>query len=326
MPFLTAAMTLPNGIDKNDHAVFISNNSSNESVQYIYENNVTETYDNRTNIPLYNERVHHKSKIVYAFMISALLALFGSLAILGTGLKYKSVIEIKQKRSGHKSDHIKLSMFRKFSSILLCCLLMSVFNAVDYTFFDFLTLFCVTYMKWSPSDGALLTSVMAFAVLCSRLAGIIVVKHVKLSSILAISFLGLLSSHIGVVISAHHMSTTGLWASCVCVGLSVSIIFPSILSWTNEAFIPFTGFVSSALILSAFVGAVINPIILRVILTSSSIMWFPYLFAAQSLLCLIIFIVANIYARSYPVDRKSYMESQIEVLEKETCLKVDLPK
>ena len=319
IPFLSTGTELQRGISENNRILVMANDSTNNINQYNFENYSSKVNDNNTNFAESNEQ--YKSTIVYAFMISAIMALIGSIALLGTGVRYKSYLQSKQKSSKHKHEEIQLSIYRRISAMILCCLLIGVFNAVDYTFFDFLTLFCVSHMEWSPPDGALLTSVMAFAVLCSRFAGILIVKHIKLSTILATSFLSLLFSHVGVVMSAHYLSTVGLWVSCICVGISISITFPCMLSWTNESFIPLTGFVSSALVLSAFAGAVINPIILRILLSSSSIISFTYLFASQSCLCLIIFIAAYMYSRYYPLLGKTYIESQLEVPENETCLK-----
>ncbi|KAK0055323.1 sodium-dependent glucose transporter 1A-like isoform X1 [Biomphalaria pfeifferi] len=78
--------------------------------------------------------------------------------------------------------------------------------------------------------------------------------------------------------------------STVDIGISMSAVFPAGFSWTEAELLRVTGPISSCILVSASVGTMINPLMLGVLMTELSNMWFCYLLLGQTVLLCCIFV------------------------------------
>lgn len=204
---------------------------------------------------------------------------------------------VKEQSHDQLENKPTLTPKRKVLNLILMSVLFGVYTSVDYTFTDYLTLYCVRQLYWSTQDGAFLTSIVFVASVTSRFSAIFLVRVLRLDIYMGILLCILIGSLIGMVFIAHTMWSPGMWVCCAFIGVATGPIPGALVSWTNESFVPVTGKVSSALLVSAFIGATINPPILSHLFSEAAV-WFTYLFTIESILTFLIFIFAFILSRS----------------------------
>ncbi|XP_060085157.1 sodium-dependent glucose transporter 1-like, partial [Ylistrum balloti] len=213
-------------------------------------------------------------KFYKAYTITAVLTFIAFVSLLTVWIVYRGhfrsvqmSVTVKTADTGIEQGYSStgkhdLTVKRKVFYLVLMSTLFAVYNSVDYTFTDFLTLFCVRQLHWTTKDGAFLTSIVFVASLFSRFAAIFLVRVIRLDVYMGILMCLLIGSFIGMAFIAHTLWSPGMWACSALVGVATGPIPGALVSWTHEAFVPVTGRVSSALLVAAFIGATINPPIL----------------------------------------------------------------
>ncbi|XP_021350919.1 sodium-dependent glucose transporter 1-like, partial [Mizuhopecten yessoensis] len=298
-PFLTEKYTplyLTNTIQANTSYVLSDMNASLNS-QSVLENNTSLIQPGSSNFYI-------------AYTITAILTFLAFVSLLTIWIVYRENFqsiytnqsEVIETSNTDKAEQNIVKMKRplgakrKLFNLILMSLLFAVYNSVDYTFGDFLTIFCVRQLHWTTRKGAFLTSIVFFASVLSRFTAIFIVRICRLDVYLGILFSILICSFIGMAFTARMMWSPGMWACSALVGVAAGPIPGAFVSWTHECFVPITGKVASALFVAAFIGATINPPILSHLLAETS-EWFTYLFVIESVMTILIFSIAFILSR-----------------------------
>ncbi|OWF40708.1 sodium-dependent glucose transporter 1-like [Mizuhopecten yessoensis] len=173
----------------------------------------------------------------------------------------------------------------------------AVFNAIDFTFSGFLTVFCVQYLQWTKTTGSMLTSVVFGATLTGRILGIFLVHHFNSLTILMFSTIVCSIGFLGLSLSALAYVDAGIWISVCILGIPLGIGWPSILSWSNEHFVPACGKMTAFFMVTAFTGALLSPLLFGYIMEEISPIWFCYLGLGKTLINIVNVVLILIYSR-----------------------------
>lgn len=252
-----------------------------------------------------------KTRVHYAFMICALLALIPAIPL---AVDYACKKQQNKQRDGHgrrrrneerNSKSPELSgkknrgrqLPRAMHLLLLAwfCGFYMVYAGVEDTFSTFLTYYVVNKVGWSNSQGALMTSVYWTAFAATRFACIFLVTLLSHVQLLAASFALLLVALMGCLFAVDW----GLWASCVLSGAAMAAIFPGGLSWADAELLPMSGRSISAVILASSMSNVINPMIIGYLMNNYGPVWFAYVVVGETILAALVFFSLLIFVRCF---------------------------
>lgn len=236
------------------------------------------------------------SNLYIAYSISATIALFGTFPFVI--FFFKSRVSIKHTEKGAKFRFLgNLSLLAKILQFINVGVFATVFNAIDFTFSGYLTVFCVQHLNWTKSSGSMLTSVLFFATLLGRIFGIFLVHLLQSSTVLMLSTVTITAGFIGLSVSAYSFVDAGVWISVGIIGFPMGIGWPSLLSWINEHFVPSCGTMTAYMMVTAFVGALLSPMLFGYMMEEISPIWFCYLSLGKSIINIVNVILLLIYSR-----------------------------
>ncbi|OWF54285.1 sodium-dependent glucose transporter 1-like [Mizuhopecten yessoensis] len=294
------------------------NESLNNSVpgpsQQINVDRTKETIDFASTTP--SSPVTFRSMIYIPYSLTAILILCISIAFLVLYFVYKQdnctdiTRQIDTKEPEDESKPIAMTKelaepevelksgrsSRKLPALVQgCCLvtasgLLLFFVGIGEAFVSYLTVFCVDYLKWTPADGALITSI-------TNICGIVsVIMSFLMTCVNTLVYAGIncgfvFLSFVGILISSIYYYEIGMWISCCVHGFFRAMVFSLIFTWINEYITPVTGKISSLFMISACFGAAVNPVMLGNIMEAFGEIWLCYGFVAEGFLVLLLYVV-----------------------------------
>ncbi|XP_033762350.1 sodium-dependent glucose transporter 1A-like [Pecten maximus] len=186
-----------------------------------------------------------------------------------------------------QTQKVKNSQLTKKLAILNTCVFSGLYTAVELGMGNFLTVFCLRHMHWSKLNSVFAVSIFYLLFMIGRLFGIIIVKFFKSLKILGFCMVMTIISFAVFLACAYNLSDIGVWVCTGVAGLSISILFPTVVSWTNKAIAPMLGTVSTLVFVTSYVGPFINPPLLSFLMESYDYMWFCYVLLLEcGLMCL----------------------------------------
>lgn len=90
-----------------------------------------------------------------------------------------------------------------------------------------------------------------------------------------------------------------VWACAALAGLSMSVIFPAIFTWTAESILTVTGTISSVYLVGVSVFNMLLPLLYGYLMDNISQMYFVDLLIAQCVISLIIYISIRVLVKMY---------------------------
>ncbi|KAK3108526.1 hypothetical protein FSP39_009929, partial [Pinctada imbricata] len=223
---------------------------------------------------------------------------------------------VNRKEKSDEEKEVQKENMTQSMKVVVVIVLLSIFVAycaVEDTFMAFLSTFCVRQLKWTKVKGALITSAFWAAFAVGRLAGIVLV--VIFSPVTLIFFHATLElvALAGIFVSAWFDVHIGMWISAPVLGYAMSIIFPSVFTWTEESFLPVTGFISSLFLVGATAGSSVNPLILGQIMEKYSDMWFIYLLTGEAVLLYTVIVIAYVLSKNIVKPNQAFQDVKIEI-------------
>ncbi|XP_055957637.1 sodium-dependent glucose transporter 1C-like [Patella vulgata] len=296
-PLVTSPFLAPNAED-----VSTNSSSRNLSSTVVVNNTLLEyniTNDNSTpgnNLTTIAEPV--ETKLIYAYIISGVVTLLSAIPFMVIYCRYKSQ---KMKRNQPKKDENRPIRDLPWKYYIIAIVLLNLFYVaycvVENSFAAYLMTFVVMELKWSKAKGTQITSVYWAAFAVSRFSGIIIIRCLRPVVMLFICLTGLILSLTGFLLCSHYKIHTGVWISTILVGLSMSVVFPTGLTWAQENLLNITGKITSLILVAASAGTVINPVIIGYLMEELTPMWYCYLLVGESILCLTMFLVLLFVAK-----------------------------
>lgn len=177
---------------------------------------------------------------------------------------------------------------------VLCLLLMTLmfmYCAVEDTFSGFLATFCINHFKWAKSYGSYATSTHWAAFSIGRFSGIFLVMRFQPVKLIGTYLICLVISFVVLVLSSSFKIGVLFWIFIACAGFSMSVVFGSIFTWTEESIMKVSSLISSFFLISASLGLMVNPLFLGYLMEEYTPMWFVYLLLGESCLCLMLYLI-----------------------------------
>ncbi|XP_045168516.2 sodium-dependent glucose transporter 1A-like isoform X1 [Mercenaria mercenaria] len=199
----------------------------------------------------------------------------------------------QQEQKGEEQPRTMNKFSKKVQTLILILLslFMMIYCAVEDTFSSFLATFCISYFGWGKDISSYATSVFWFAFAVGRFLAIFIVKRFKPVNLLMIYCISLIIAFLGILTACFTSTTSLLWVSISLAGFSMSLIFPSVYSWTEESILQVTGKISSLFVIAGSIGLIINPIVLGYLMDNMTPMWFVYLLLGKSCFTLLLIFV-----------------------------------
>ena len=263
-----------------------------------------------TTIPIPNTteecETYGETRVHWAYAIGGALMLSAAIPFLILYCKSgrysrnsKKEVQLEKSADENNGNLLVLSLKLKITFLFLLATLLANYCAVEARFSGLLMTFVVEHLNWTKSAGAHINTVFWATFSAGRLLGIIVTRFLKPKTMLSIYLILLTATFGGFLVASFFNVTWLIWALTAVSGLAMSIIFPSIFTWTAESILPVTGTVSGIYLLTVSVVNMLLPLLYGHMMDHYTQLWFTYLLAGQCVLCLILFWAILVLVRKY---------------------------
>ena len=165
---------------------------------------------------------------------------------------------------------------------------------VEGNYGNFLLAYAVEGLGWSKSMGAAVTAVFWASFTIGRGLGIIFVKIISPQVLLGTDCLLSVLSMLPLLLFAHsHVSV--LWISSIALGLTMSTIFATAITWT-ERYVNLSGGVGTIFLTAGATGEIVGPLILSALYKRYGIKGFVYIMFSASAITLVFYLLLQAVA------------------------------
>ncbi|XP_033762269.1 sodium-dependent glucose transporter 1B-like [Pecten maximus] len=223
-----------------------------------------------------------------------------------------------EKKSTHKRRHLPAKV--KGFSLATISILLFFYVGVEEAFVSYLTVYCVDYLNWTPSDGALITAVTNICGIVAIVASLFM-KCINTMAYAGVNCVLVFVSFLGMLFSSLYYYEVGIWISCGVHGVFRSMLFSLIFTWTNEYITSVTGSVASIFMISSCIGASVNPVIFGNVMERFGDIWLCYGFVTEGLIVVLLYVtmvgitqyVVKRFGKN--IDNSSTYETAISITE-----------
>ena len=205
-----------------------------------------------------------------------------------------------------------LSLKLKIVFIFFLSMLLANYCGVESRFSSLLMTFVVEYLDWTKSADAHVNTVFWATFSAGRFLGILVTRFLKPKTMLLIYLILLTATFSGFIVASIYNITWLIWTLTAVSGLAMSIIFPSIFTWTAESILPVTGTVSGIYLLTVSVFNMLAPLLYGHLMDHYTQLWFTYLLAGQCVLCLVLFWAIVVLVKKYITPNRKPFKVQAD--------------
>ena len=275
----------------------------NNSNSYEFGNSSFYDASNTSFVTLTNA-IYGTTEVHYAFLISGIIAIVCSLPFLYLLLNTNT--KVRDHGSGRVSeDHSATRVLPKsLHSVLALSLFLFfyIYVSIDVTFGSFLMTFVVREFKdVSKSHGAFIVTVYWASFGGSRTLGIFVSKFLTPFRQMTLSGSIMIISFSCLAVTAHYHLITELTVLAAVAAFGMSAVFASALSWSESELLCVTSRLSSGILISGSLGAMLNPMLIGYLMEQFSNMWFCFVPLVQIGLLAAVFIFMNCFNGLYIV-------------------------
>ncbi|XP_060062915.1 sodium-dependent glucose transporter 1-like [Ylistrum balloti] len=267
---------------------------------------------------------YETSRVHIAYAISGVVAFLVSLPFLIIYLRIRSDFN-RHGCEDRKRSNTPLPLSVKIVVLINMSALSMLYTGLEETFVEFLSAFCVEQVNWTKTHGSLATSLYFGSIGLGHFINMFTVRMVDHVKLMGMNCFMLILAMIVLTLSADNIFHAGVWVAPPLAGLSLSIIYPIIFTWTEDVFIPVTGRISSLFILTGAMGSMINPLILGILMDEQSPMWYCYLLLIESILQFVFYLSGLalqrfVKTRYRDADRKTNeMHTHCEITKASEC-------
>ena len=194
-----------------------------------------------------------------------------------------------------KGHHLSIRL--KIVFLILLSLLLMTYCIIEDEFGNFLMTFVITYLQWNKEKGSYATTFYWACFVLGRFAGIFLVKRFKQSVILSLFLISLALSVVGFWLGSFLNVSALVWIFTGAMGLSMSVIVPSIFSWTSENVVLISGKISAMFCVSASTGVMFFPILAGHLMELYTPMWLVYICLIVAVINLVVYLIIRVLNR-----------------------------
>lgn len=189
----------------------------------------------------------------------------------------------------HFGSQINDAPLYRNTVVILMFFFVMLFCLLELTYPNYLTAYSVDYLNWSKSDGAFVTAAFWAAYSIGRVMNIFIIMKLSPTGLLIIGCVGIVIFSIPIpwFVSSHQAV---LWVCSIGIGVSLSPVFPTTITWTNDH-LTMTGPIMSTFVAATTVGQIIGPIIVGTLIVKYTIGSFSYLILSSSALIFLSFLI-----------------------------------
>ncbi|KAL3855262.1 hypothetical protein ACJMK2_014847 [Sinanodonta woodiana] len=241
-----------------------------------------------------------ETKVQYAYLISMILGIISAVPFLVLFLRNRAEPRTDEEQKTRISQRISVQLTRckKVAILIILMFMFHLYSAIEDTFSSYLMTFALLHLNWTKLNGSLVTAMFWASFGFGRFLGIFVVRIVSPTKLLLFYCSLLLISLAGFLVGSLLLFDSMVWIFACLTGLSMSVIFPAIFTWTEENVIPVSGKIASLLLVAASSGSMLNPLYLGYLMENKSPLWFTYLLLGQSIWCLLLYSIVVICTKA----------------------------
>lgn len=276
--------------------------------------NISVLVDNTTgSLPC--EEVYEETRIHIAFFISAIFILSGGLPFfvmfVKTACGKKSRLMAASKDNQERPDKLPPAL-----KVLLCSLLMLLmftYCAIEDTFSSFLATFVIQHFGWDKSYASYATSTHWGAFSVGRFSGIFLIMRFNPTQLIGTYLTSLVICFAVLMVSSLLKIGFLFWIFIACAGFSMSVVFGSVFTWTEESIMKVSGMISSFFLIAASLGLMVNPPFLGYLMDHYSPLSFVFVLFGETCFCLALFIVIFMIVKKFVHQKPKKLNIEIEI-------------
>ncbi|XP_061180711.1 sodium-dependent glucose transporter 1-like isoform X2 [Saccostrea echinata] len=251
---------------------------------------ITENMYDVSNLSSSRRSIEEQTSLIYVpyaittgvcFLTSLPFIVFCCISLQKTLEKEKKEDEEENKKKSHRRLRIV--------GFINMVVYIAVYVAVENCFAGFLTTFVTSQLHWSNADGSYITSGYWSSFAVGRFLGIFLVRWFSPAKMIFAYNCALLLSLLGFLLTSQYDVIYGVWIFSILIGLSMSVIFPTVFMWTEQKFLKVTGKIASLFLVAASVGFMVNPPIVSVLMEKFTPMWFSYLLFGETAVLFVLY-------------------------------------
>lgn len=240
------------------------------------------------------------SRLYIPYTLSGMLAVSSGVTFIVVYVKSKRRTKKPQNQTEIVRNERKLHVVTKIVILVIMCIIFLLYTAMEDTIGGYLATFCVEQMKMSKQESSYVTATFWALFAFGRLSGILIGKILRSVPLVALYSFGLMLSFLMLSFAPVINSTAVIWVSTSVTGFAMSVLFPTLFTWTEEDFLLVTGRIASLFIMTSTAGAILSPAALGYLIEEVSPMWYAYILLGESIGVIVFFIVAVILKKRLP--------------------------
>ncbi|XP_021356525.1 sodium-dependent glucose transporter 1B-like [Mizuhopecten yessoensis] len=251
------------------------------------------------------------SPIFIPYVISACVCALIGLSYLVIALVIHH--DLYTERAGSNMTSSKhMSTCWRIAVLINMGMMAGIYVGIEDAISAFLTVYCVTYLEWSVSDGTYILSLFNGCFALGLLLAILWVSYINPKDVLGFICVLVSAMLFGMVWSGLTYSDIGIWISVALTGFCMAVIFPAIFTWMEEDFFPVTGKIASYFNAMGAAGATVSPIVIGTLMDRYTKMWFAYTLLAGSCVLVVTYTAGLILSRCSRLNRRKYVYHKLQ--------------
>ena len=259
------------------------------------------------------EEVYGETHIHYAYLIAGFVSMTATIPFLCLYLlakKYDTYVDSPIASFNTTDKKIStelptLSLKKKIVFVTLLMLLISNYACAEGRFSSLLSTFVSDYLDWTTADGLHITSLFWGTFAAGRFLGVLVTRFLNTPVMIIVYLCTLTLSFVGMLLAVKVDISELVWACAALAGLSMSVIFPAIFTWTGESILTVTGTISAVYLVGVSAFNMLFPLLYGYLMENFTQMYFVDLLIAQCVATICVYITIRVLLKLY-VETKNH--------------------
>lgn len=235
------------------------------------------------------EALKHMSTIQFAYLIIAVILLLSSILFIALYCWEKRESVLTSLGTDEDRGEITESQGFRFQMLILLFIFYFMYVGMEVTYGGFVMTFAVQAISWSKDRGTIVTAIFWGAMAAGRGIAIFVARCCRPSVMLIIHLVMTLVAAMILSFGVSHYHYL-LWVGTLLLGLGLSAIFPTGLSWA-ERYMKLTGKATAVMVVGSALGEMCVPVITGYFFTQINLMSLMYIILALSTVASILFVI-----------------------------------
>lgn len=284
-PLATAPFLLPITDDKNNNNSYSIN--ATENVTFSQQVELVTFSPQMELVTFSRQSEFQKSRLYIAYSITAALCLSSAAPFLVLYFQKRNPTRTqKQNDESEEENEQKISTCLKCVTLTNILSILGIFGVLESMAAQYIPAFCTTYLNWNKKDGSTLMSLYWVTFGIGRFSGIFLIKYIHFVKILMFFEVFLILDSAAFLLSSMYNFHVGVWIFGALVGFALSIVFPVLITWTENEMFRVTGIIAALFLLGGSSLRMLNPLLLGYLMDEVSPMYFCYLLIGYSFVSL----------------------------------------